>query len=435
MLVRASNIESSRQRVETILARWEQAAGAALPRPVILEGDISQAELGLDPRQLDWVRRHCDSVVHNAASLSFQADEKTGEPWRSNVDGTRNVLELCRTTGIRKFHYVSTAYVCGLRDGRILESELDEGQEFANIYEQSKVAAEKMVRESDFLDGPTFYRPAIIVGDSQTGYTSTFHGFYTPLKVVCGLIGMIDPRGDLRRAADGRLGAFRPRGEELRARRLGFGGDGSHLRPSRASRQNLPSHAAAPCRALAVVRGLAKRSSSCTWPNGGATVAAGGQAPLEMLFRNQMDAYRSYWRDDPEFDAANTNRAAGHLPCPELDRNALTRLCRYAIESNFGWPRPRPTPLEFDVQEFFSALPASPPPARPAPGQAVCLGLQVNGTGGGQWQLTVRGGRLLGVEPGLPPNGEPTCYLNSKSFRRLADGNGAASNCCKRAAW
>ena len=145
-----------------------------------------------------------------------------------------------------------------------------------------------------------------------------------------------------------------------------------------------------------------------------------------MLFRSQMDAYRSYWRDDPEFDATNTIDAAGHLPCPDLDRDALARLCRYAIESNFGWPRPRPTPLEFDVHECLSALPTAAQPAPPHRERDVCLGLQVNGAGGGQWQLTVRGGRVVAVEQGLPPDGEATCYLNSKSFQRLTAGNGAA---------
>ena len=37
---------------------------------------------------------------------------------------------------------------------------------------------------ADFLDRPTIYRPSIIVGDSQTGYTTTYHGFYAPLKLA-----------------------------------------------------------------------------------------------------------------------------------------------------------------------------------------------------------------------------------------------------------
>ena len=62
------------------------------------------------------------------------------------------------------------------------KAELDVGQTFGNDYERSKVQAETMVRQAKYLDRPTIFRPAIIVGDSQSGYTSTFHGFYAPAE-------------------------------------------------------------------------------------------------------------------------------------------------------------------------------------------------------------------------------------------------------------
>ena len=137
-------------------------------------------------------QRNCDGIIHNAASLSFEANEQTGEPYRSNVEGTRNALELARRCRIREFHHVSTAYVCGLRTGRVLEDELDVGQQSGNAYEKSKIEAEKLVRAASFLDRPTVYRPSIIIGDSETGYTTTFHGFYAPLKIVQAVANQID---------------------------------------------------------------------------------------------------------------------------------------------------------------------------------------------------------------------------------------------------
>ena len=59
----------------------------------------------------------------------------------------------------------------------MLETELDVGQTPGNDYEHSKIEAERLVRAADWLDPPTIYRPSIIVGDSRTGYTATFHGF------------------------------------------------------------------------------------------------------------------------------------------------------------------------------------------------------------------------------------------------------------------
>ena len=108
----------------------------------------------------------------------------------------QHVLELCRNAGIRNFHHVSTAYVCGLRQGRILESELDVGQKMSNDYEQSKLQAEKMVRSADFLDSLTVHRPAIIIGDSTNGYTTTYHGFYAPLQAVYTMAQTFDRNAD-----------------------------------------------------------------------------------------------------------------------------------------------------------------------------------------------------------------------------------------------
>jgi thioester reductase-like protein len=188
VLVRGNRFESAVSRIENIVARWEKHAGHALPRPVVLEGNLSEPGLGLSLDESRWVSENCNSVLHNAASLTFHAETPDGEPWRSNLHGTRHVLEFAREMKLREFHHVSTAYVCGLRQDLVLESELDVGQEHGNDYEVSKFQSEQLVRGSEFLDSVTVYRPAIILGDSQTGYSTTFHGFYVPLKLVSTLL-------------------------------------------------------------------------------------------------------------------------------------------------------------------------------------------------------------------------------------------------------
>jgi len=187
VLVRPSRRQSAELRVEALMQTWETRLKRRLPRPHVLTGDITQPLLGLAPEDARWVEEHCDSVLHNAASLTFHGSGREGEPWRSNVDGVQNVLGTCSELRIWDFHHVSTAYVCGLRKGRVYEHELDVGQEFGNDYERSKVEAENLVRGADFLETLTVYRPAIIVGDSQTGFTTTFHGFYHALRLACTL--------------------------------------------------------------------------------------------------------------------------------------------------------------------------------------------------------------------------------------------------------
>ena len=98
--------------------------------------------------------------------------------------GNSAVLQLCREVGLRELHYVSTAYVCGKRDGTIFEDELEAGPAFRNDYEQSKYLAEKLLRDSEFIDPPTIYRPVAIAGDSRTGFTTSYHGIYVYMRLL-----------------------------------------------------------------------------------------------------------------------------------------------------------------------------------------------------------------------------------------------------------
>ncbi|NBU41214.1 MAG: NAD-dependent epimerase/dehydratase family protein [Planctomycetia bacterium] len=184
VVVRGSAAAPAADRVDELLDDWWQVAGASVPCPVVLEGDLSIDGLGLSAEQTAWIARHVREVVHSAASLSFQLRPADGEPYTSNVTGTRNVLALCRTAGIRRLHHVSSAYVCGLRRGTILEGELDVGQESGNDYERSKIVSEGEATAAEWIDVCTVHRPSIIVGDLVHGFTNTFHGFYKPLRIV-----------------------------------------------------------------------------------------------------------------------------------------------------------------------------------------------------------------------------------------------------------
>jgi thioester reductase-like protein len=422
--VRASRTESARQRVETILAGWEHRLRRVLPRPVVLECDICEPLLGLDKVGIDWVKRNCDGIIHNAASLSFEANEQTGEPHRSNVEGTRNVLELARRCRIREFHHVSTAYVCGLRTGRVLEDELDVGQQSGNAYEKSKIEAEKLVRGASFLDKPTVYRPSIIIGDSETGYTTTFHGFYAPLKIVQAVANQID--FDFEKIDGAPLvAAINLTGQEGKnyvpvdwvsrmivhlAGRPELRGRTFHLTT------RTPTSIALTCQVIEeALREYAQ--------NVVRTKSARPQTrSLEQTFVDQMGTYRAYWRDDPEFDCRNTLEAAPEWPCPLVDRDMLLRTAGFAYRTNFGWPRPRPLQASFDVLEHLNGV----VPVHLQNGhdyrQVRLIGVQVNGPGGGQWTLAVQQGRAVAAQCGLAQERHAVLYLNSRTYERCVRG-------------
>jgi hypothetical protein len=84
----------------------------------------------------------------------------------------------------RRFDYVSTAYVAGRKKGVVRETDLERSQPFSNNYEQSKYEAELLVREYAKTMPMAIYRPSIVVGDSNSGYTPHFKVLYWPLLLL-----------------------------------------------------------------------------------------------------------------------------------------------------------------------------------------------------------------------------------------------------------
>ena len=76
--------------------------------------------------------------------------------------------------------HVSTAYVCGTRDGVISESSV--GSDFVNGYEASKAAGEALVRASGLPFA--IARPSVVVGASADGAISRFENIYMIFKLI-----------------------------------------------------------------------------------------------------------------------------------------------------------------------------------------------------------------------------------------------------------
>jgi thioester reductase-like protein len=179
---------SDRPVYALVRASDDEAAAERLPkheRLTAVAADIERPNLGLDSRTADAIAEEATTVVHCAASVSFDYDLERSR--RVNVDGTRHVLELAercaqRGDGLGRLSYVSTAYVAGAHRGLFREDQLDVGQRFRNPYEQSKFEAETLIRKR--ADGLPLQvlRPSIVVGDRRTGRTSSFNVLYGPLK-------------------------------------------------------------------------------------------------------------------------------------------------------------------------------------------------------------------------------------------------------------
>jgi len=164
-------------------AARESAADIDAERIELLAGDIGDRRLGLRDDDYERLRGEVSRVFHLAAIYSLAVPLEVAQ--RVNVDGTGNVLEFCEgAAGLERLAYVSTAYVAGMRSGTVYEHELAMGQEFKNHYESTKFQAEVWVRELMDRVPTTILRPAIVVGDSQTGETQKFDGPYFILRAI-----------------------------------------------------------------------------------------------------------------------------------------------------------------------------------------------------------------------------------------------------------
>lgn len=141
----------------------------------IVKGDITLPNLGLE--NPEKIQNEIDECFHLAAIYDLAVSFELG--YRINVQGTENVVNfLLKSRRLKRFHYVSTAYVSGWATGVFTEDDFDHGRGFKNYYEETKFLAEKVVRQNMLRIPTIIYRPGIVVGDSVRGETAKFDGPY-----------------------------------------------------------------------------------------------------------------------------------------------------------------------------------------------------------------------------------------------------------------
>lgn len=149
----------------------------------LIEGDAASMDFGLSGAELASIAPEVDRIHHMAQVSSLGADRKLAE--RVNVGGAREMLEVaaaCKSLKCAVFH--STAHVSGDRAGLVLEDELDKGQEFRNVVEETLARGEKMMRAAMAKMPICVVRPTIVVGDSHTGEVDRFEGPYFLILLI-----------------------------------------------------------------------------------------------------------------------------------------------------------------------------------------------------------------------------------------------------------
>jgi dihydroflavonol-4-reductase len=117
----------------------------ALDRLRYVSADLTRPRLGLGEDECAQLTDGLTTVWHSAALLALRGGPAPVH--RTNVLGTRTILDLAESAPDARLVHVSTAYVAGNRaSGHIMEDDLSDTDDFASRYEESKYTAEQMIR-------------------------------------------------------------------------------------------------------------------------------------------------------------------------------------------------------------------------------------------------------------------------------------------------
>jgi nucleoside-diphosphate-sugar epimerase len=153
------------------------ALDIAAPTAKDLKGKIIYIKADIRKKsQLEKPFKNVDYIIHAAAALPIIHDKK--EIFKTNIDGTRNVLEAALKEKVEKLVFISSTAVYGVPK-HLPETETDDIRPIGN-YGESKVAGEKLCMEYYEKGLPVnIVRPKTFLGPERLGvFTLWFEAIY-----------------------------------------------------------------------------------------------------------------------------------------------------------------------------------------------------------------------------------------------------------------
>jgi NAD(P)-dependent dehydrogenase (short-subunit alcohol dehydrogenase family) len=178
--------EDSAGKLPALLAYW----GVTEQRAVPVYGDLTAKKLGVSAEAIKKLKGHVDHVFHLAAVYDLKADEESQV--QVNIEGTRNLVEFARAVDAGHLHHVSSIAAAGLYEGVFREDMFAEAENLDHPYFMTKHESEKIVRTESKVPW-TVYRPALVVGDSQTGEMDKIDGPYYFFKLIQRMRQLLPP--------------------------------------------------------------------------------------------------------------------------------------------------------------------------------------------------------------------------------------------------
>jgi dihydroflavonol-4-reductase len=127
-----------------------------------------------DPASIDRAMAGCSAVFHVAADYRLWAKDPS-ELYRSNVDGTRNVLEAAKKNGVERVVYTSTVGCIGVPPGELGDEDAKISiDDMTGDYKRSKFMAEQVALDYARNGLPVvIVNPTAPVGDHDFKPTPT----------------------------------------------------------------------------------------------------------------------------------------------------------------------------------------------------------------------------------------------------------------------
>ncbi|WP_160031672.1 non-ribosomal peptide synthetase family protein [Paenibacillus sp. An7] len=193
-LVRPSREQSPLERLTDVMEGYFGSSITEVMnnRVVIIEGDLSQEDLGFSEADRMLVDKLVDSIVHCGADVKHFGDS---EHFASvNIDSTRRLLKLAKKKPDTRFHFISTLGIPedlafnGQWDG-VVQGSGYETSYIENVYTNSKLEAEKIVVKYGEEEGisASIYRVGNLSCNSTTGVFQKNideNAFYRMLKAM-----------------------------------------------------------------------------------------------------------------------------------------------------------------------------------------------------------------------------------------------------------
>jgi thioester reductase-like protein len=157
-------------------------------RVIAIQGDLGKPQLGISDADRRRLKGKIEHFFHLAAIYDLAASAEDQQ--KSNVDGTRNAVELAEAVEAGCFHHVSSIAAAGLYDGVFREDMFEEAEELDHPYFRTKHLAEGIVR-NECTRPFRIYRPGFVVGHSKTGEIDKIDGPYYFFKTIQKLRSMV----------------------------------------------------------------------------------------------------------------------------------------------------------------------------------------------------------------------------------------------------